>query len=170
MAIIPDNSKWQKFFEVTPDSYTESITFILPSKKRNGKDMWMTEKTLVVDGTMKFLLKELGGATMTEGKGFYEDDTTQKLVHVEDVVLCRSLTTKSKLEEKKEKIVRMANSLAVIFEQHSLAVEINGTMHFFAPTARYRENYEKYYKKEYKSGRLEPLGYDAYINNTIEVA
>jgi hypothetical protein len=170
MAIIPDNSKWQKFFEVTPKSYTESITFILPSKKRDGKEMWVTEKALVVDGTMKFLLKELGGATMTEGTGYFEDDTPEKLVHVEQVTLCRSLCTKDTLEAKKEKIAYMANSLAVIFDQHSLAVEVNGTMHFFAPTEYYRENYHSYYKKKWDSGELEPLGYHAYIDHPIKMA
>lgn len=159
---------WLHAFEARKATYTESVTFYCPSKKRNSQDLWMTDVVKIVDGVMKYLLTQLGGATMTKGKGFFEDD--KKEIHMEDVVICRSLCTKQKLQKEYRNIYYMANSLAVLFEQHSLAVEINGLMFFFSPSEIYGKNLREKYLKKWKSGKLAPLGYHAFFDRELIMA
>jgi hypothetical protein len=156
---------WLTAFTTDKAVFTETVIFYCPTKKRTGADLWLTEVSKLVDGVMKYLLTNLKGATMSEGTGFFEDDKGE--VHMEKVIMCKALCSPEKLKKEYRNIYYMANSLAILFEQDSMAVEINGRMYFFSPNDAYSKKFQEKYLKDWRSGKLQPLGFHAYIDKEV---
>jgi hypothetical protein len=145
-----------------------TITLYIPSNHRNGKLIEGIDRKELVDAAMKFLLTKLGGATQTQGVGYYAELHTNgdiKQIHKEDVTLCKSLCTTEAFVKHRDDLRRLANSFAIEFKQESFAVEIDGEFHFFSPT----DAYEKQYRKLVKSGTIKGvLGYEKYIDARLD--
>jgi hypothetical protein len=141
------------------DVKTRSVSLYLPSKIRGGEFIRKTERAELVNGTMIFMLERFGGATQTEGIGYFKD--TSK-VHAERVTICQSFTEKLD-EETLREIHRFANSLAGIFNQYSISVEIDGVMYFF----NYREDYDELRKEMKEKGTV--YGFEKYLKNSLTI-
>ena len=87
-----------------------------------------------------------GGCTQLQSVGFYFDDTCQAAVR-EPITYFFSFCTSEQLGAHAGEIKRMANMLCLEFDQSEVAVEIDGTMFFYAPTPRYRQEYTERRKK-----------------------
>jgi hypothetical protein len=162
MAIIPSDKPWVKAFTKTKDTPNTVLSIYLPSKTSKGVDLWISEKSNLAEATMNFMLQELGGATMIKGIGFFKGEGN--VVHMEESTICRSLCTAEKLQEKLEEIYYLANSLAVKFDQESIAVEIGTELYFIGPTEEYRRRFKDHFEKAWLAGDRDPLGYHKYIN------
>jgi hypothetical protein len=162
MAILPSDKPWVTAFTSTEDTPNTTLTFYLPSKSQEGVDLWISEQSNLAEATMNFMLQELGGATMIKGIGFFKGKGD--VVHMEESTLCRSLCTKKKIEEKLEDIYYLANSLAVKFDQESIAVEIGTELFFVGPNKEYRKRFTEHFEKAWLAGDRNPLGYHKYIN------
>ncbi len=86
---------------------------------------------------------------------------------MEKSIMCKALCKREKLNKEYRNIYYMANSLAILFEQDSLAVEITGRMYFFSPNDAYTKKFQDQYLKDWKSGKLQPLGFHAFIDEKI---
>ncbi|NBZ94844.1 MAG: hypothetical protein EBR40_00145 [Proteobacteria bacterium] len=137
------------------------VAFYLPSKTGKGEDLGHVDRAKLIDATMKFLLLELGGATMTEGAGYFHE---AGIVHAEKVTICKSFCSEEKLDEHKWNINRMANSLAIEFGQICLSVEIDGAMYFFGPNDEYKRRYALP-----RPEGVDKYGYEKYINSDLPV-
>lgn len=152
-----------KPFEKTEDSLDQKIVFYLPSKRKDNTELGILLRAQATHAVMNFLLKNLGGATMMEGRGYFKDDCG--VVHSEQTTLCTSYFSSKKLTQKlKEEINHVANSLAVEFNQDTIAVSLNGTLGFFSPTPNYKNEYNKKFKKLWESGKMDPIGFRKYCN------
>lgn len=150
-------TKWKGWKPKT--NKVHQVVFYLPSKRSNGEPLGV-DRDRLVHATMCFLLHELGGCTQVEGIGYFTGDGRK--LHIEQSTLCRSFCSKEDLEKHGPEINRLANSLAIEFEQESLAVELDNVMYFFGPTRRYREVYA-YLKFKWGAGEGEKSGYEKYI-------
>lgn len=162
MANTTDKKPWVEAFtkkDTTPDTV---LSIYLPSKTSKGIDLWISEQSNLAEAAMNFMLQELGGATMIKGIGFFKGEGD--VVHMEESTICRSLCTAETLQKKLEDIYYLANSLAVKFEQESIAVEINSELYFIGPTPEYRRRFTDHFEKAWLAGDREPLGYHKYIN------
>jgi hypothetical protein len=118
------------------------ITFYLPSRNKRGKALDFRVRSDLKIATMNFLLKEFGGATLTEGKGYFNDSEDGR-THEEDVTLCRSFCYLKHLKENDAMVRSIANALAIEAKQDMISVEIDDVMYFYKPTAAYRQIYEQ---------------------------
>jgi hypothetical protein len=89
---------------------------------------------------MTFLLKEFGGATLTEGKGYFIG-SKDKRTHEEEVTLCRSFCHFEDLLKHDGLIRSLANALAIEAAQDMISVEIDDVMYFYQPTDVYKKIY-----------------------------
>lgn len=108
---------------------------------------------------MTFLLEEFGGATQSDGIGYFKS----KKVHAERVTICRSFCEERFTEAQLKEINRFANSLAIVFKQECISVEIDNTMYFYGPKWNYR-------KKNYamaKTGKV--YGYEEYLAKKLDI-
>ena len=146
-----------------------TITLYIPSNVRTGELIKGIDREKLVDAAMKFLLTKLGGATQTEGVGYYAEFKPNgdiKQIHDEKVTLCRSLCTTEAFVKHRDDLRRLANSFAIEFQQESFAVEIDGEFHFFSPT----DAYEKQYRRLVKLGTIKSvLGYEPYIDARLDI-
>ncbi len=126
-------SKWLK------DPLEARIAFYLPSNSK-GKVMQDSKRQLLIESTMKFLVKELGGGTQIDALGSFEMDAE---VVSEKVTICYSFLSKERLTIHEREINQIANALAIEFEQDSIAVEVNDKFYLFAPNAKYIQNYKR---------------------------
>lgn len=144
-----------------------TIILYIPSNHRDGKLIEGIDRKELVDAAMKFLLTKLGGATQTQGVGYYLGDEVngERELHEEEVTLCKSLCTTEAFVKHRDDLRRLANSFAIEFTQESFAVEIDGEFHFFSPT----DAYEERYLKLVKSGTIKSvLGYEKYIDARLD--
>ncbi len=111
---------------------------------------------MLIKAAMSFLLLELKGATQFEAIGYFVGSDDE--VHEEAVTVCRSFCSTNILNEKCADLIRLINSLAIEFEQISIAVEIDNVMHLYEPDAQYREAYQQLLKQGTAGG------YHDYIN------
>lgn len=137
------------------------MAFYIPSKNEDGIDI-AVDRPKLIEAVMKFLLIELGGATQTEGIGYFLDDD-DVTVHVEHVTVCKSFCSVKKIEEQGWNINRMANSLAIEFKQVCISVELDGEMLFYGPTDEYKRRYALPRKGVNK------YGYEQYINADLTI-
>jgi hypothetical protein len=162
MAIIPTKTPWIEAFTKGKNTPDTVLSIYLPSKTSAGVDLWISEQSNLAEATMNFMLQELGGATMIKGIGFFKGEGD--VVHMEESTICRSICTAETLQKKLEDIYYLANSLAVKFNQESIAVEINSELYFIGPTPEYRRRFKDHFEKAWVAGDREPLGYHKYIN------
>lgn len=162
----PDANRTWDYWHRTDMCHT--ITLYIPSKVRTGDPIEGIDRKELVDAAMKFLLTKLGGATQTEGVGYYAElkpNGDIDKIHKEDVTLCRSLCTTEDFVKHRDELRRLANSFAIEFRQESFAVEIDGEFHFFSPT----DAYERQYRKLVKAGTIKSvLGYEKYIDARLD--
>lgn len=117
------------------------ITFYLPSRNNDGKALDFRIHSDLKIAIMTFLLKEFGGATLTEGKGYFISSKDGR-THEEEVTLCRSFCTYQELHDNDRMVRSIANALAIEGDQDTISVEIDDVMYFYKPTAVYRKIYE----------------------------
>lgn len=143
-----------------------SVTLYVPSKLSNGQ-LIAADRENLIKAAMNFLLREMHGATQIQGVGYYLGDEVngERELHEEEVTLCKSLCTTQTFVEQRANLRRLANSLAIEFEQEAFAVEIDGEMHFFSPTPAYK----KRYKEMVESGEMDGVsGYHKYIDARLD--
>ena len=121
----------------------------------------------MVTAVMNFLLIEMGGGTRQEVVGSFMN--SQEAVTTEDVTICFAYCSPDVLTRNLQNINQVANSMAIEFNQESLAVVIDGEMYFFAPNAAYKHRFEKYVAKVGR-GKAEPFGYRKYLAKELFVA
>jgi hypothetical protein len=127
-------------------SLDQQIAFYIPSKRKDDTELGVLIRAQAIHAVMNFLLKELGGATMTEGRGYFADGSGK--IHSENTTICLSYFEKSKMKDSFFKEIEwVANSLAIELEQDSIAVSINEKLYSYSPTDSYRNKYPSYIKK-----------------------
>lgn len=136
---------WSKWLE---DPLEARIAFYLPSKSKS-KVMQDSKRQLLIEGTMKFLIKELGGGTQIDALGSFQMNGE---VVSEKVAICYSFLSKTNLAVHEREINQIANALAIEFEQDSIAVEVNDKFYLFSPNASYIRNYKRDMVKATKRG------------------
>lgn len=142
-----DPKKWERFVPVqakhewTPKDHY--ITFYIPSRTSKGKSLDFRVRNDLKIATMKFLLDVFGGATLIEGKGYFNDSVDETITHEEEVTLCKSFCELHELQKKDGMIRSIANALAIEGIQDMISVEIDGVMYFYKPRSVYREIYNR---------------------------
>jgi hypothetical protein len=141
----------------TKFSLDEKIVFYIPSKRKDDTELGILLRAQATHAVMNFLLKELGGATLIEGKGYFADKSGK--IHCENTTLCISYCRKSKFSSSwmMKEIELIANSLAIELEQDTLAVSINDILLPYSPKEQYRNKYPSLIEQN-------PFGFRKYLN------
>jgi hypothetical protein len=162
----PDADRTWDYWHRTDKCHT--ITLYIPSKLNTGEPIAGIDREGLVEAAMNFLLLEMGGATQTEGTGYYaEKGPKGKIakVHEEHVTLCTSLCSTETFVKQRDNLRRLANSFAIEFQQESIAVVIDDEMHFFSPT----DAYIKRYNAMVMSGKMKGVSsYHKYIDARLD--
>jgi hypothetical protein len=116
--------------------FSNYVAFYLPSKLKSGAFITGIDRENLIATTMTFLLNTFRGSTQSEGIGYFKGGVK---IHAERVTICKSFSMDPFTPNQLKKINRFANSLAVVFNQESISVEIDGTMYFFEPKWAYKK-------------------------------
>jgi len=152
-----------KLFEKTTNSLDQELIFYIPSKRKDNTELGILLRAQATHAVMNFLIAKLGGATMIEVRGYFQGDKNK--IHSENTTLCISYFAESQLNDwLKKDIAHIANSLAIEFEQETLAVSLNSMMIFFSPTAKYRYRYENEFKPLWENKKMAPIGFRKWVD------
>ena len=103
-----------------------SVTIYVPSIQRDGSPV--SDRELLLQDTITALLGLCGGATVTEGVGYWEGDDG---LAVERVLLVTSYC--EDLEEIMGDVLAVAESLASRANQEAVSVALDNSLQFVSP-------------------------------------
>lgn len=149
-------------FAIGKDSRTQKLIFYIPSKRSDNTELGILLRAQACHSVMNFLLRRLGGATMVEAKGYYNDD--KGFTHSETTTLCISYFQEEVRSTALDLEIRdIANSLAVEFDQKALAVSMNDHLVLFEPNTAYKKNY-RLIQRQLESKNVKKNGFRKYLD------
>ncbi len=126
----------------TPHStrqYDTKVAFYVPTVSAGETTASKEQLTIAV---RNFLVLRLGGCTEITAQGYYADEKQKKVIK-ERVTYFYAYSSWDKIQENAGAITQLANALCIEFNQSEVAIEIDGNMFSYSPTAKYRAEYEK---------------------------
>ncbi len=102
------------------------------------------DRARILQSVRNALVTLFFGATEFEATGSFQGATS---LITESVTICYAFCTHELMGTHMKEINQLANALAIVFEQDSIAVEVDATMYQFSPTPAYKARYDALIKK-----------------------
>ena len=109
-------------------SKTRKIEVYIPSRDKEGKDLFLKDTIDVYQCFVGFLVDAFGGCTEYETKGFYKDP--KGVLIAERVTLLVSYATELEVDTHLSILQIMMGEAKLILQQESWAYALDGVMYF----------------------------------------